>query len=110
MSKFPHGVLTGKQVQDVFNDAKVNQYALPAVNVTNTSTVNAVLEAAAEVNSPVIIQFSAGGCQFFAGKVDLLSLLLCHFDNFLDHVVVMIFGTSSTWNIANLTMTHHVLM
>ena len=52
MSKFPHGVLTGKQVQDVFNDAKVNQYALPAVNVTNTSTVNAVLEAAAEVNSP----------------------------------------------------------
>ncbi len=68
MSKFPHGVLTGKQVQDVFNDAKVNQYALPAVNVTNTSTVNAVLEAAAEVSSPVIIQFSAGGCQFFAGK------------------------------------------
>ena len=68
MSKFPHGVLTGKQVQDVFNDAKVNQYALPAVNVTNTSTLNAVLEAAAEVNSPVIIQFSAGGCQFFAGK------------------------------------------
>ena len=68
MSKFPYGVLTGKQVQDVFNDAKVNQYALPAVNVTNTSTVNAVLEAAAEVNSPVIIQFSAGGCQFFAGK------------------------------------------
>ena len=68
MSKFPHGVLTGKQVQDVFSDAKFNQYALPAVNVTNTSTVNAVLEAAAEVNSPVIIQFSAGGCQFFAGK------------------------------------------
>ena len=68
MSKFPHGVLTGKQIQNVFNDAKVNQYALPAVNVTNTSTVNAVLEAAAEVNSPVIIQFSAGGCQFFAGK------------------------------------------
>ena len=68
MTKFPHGVLTGKQVQDVFNDAKVNQYALPAVNVTNTSTVNAVLEAAAEVSSPVIIQFSAGGCQFFAGK------------------------------------------
>ena len=68
MSKFPYGVLTGKQVQDVFNDAKVNQYALPAVNVTNTSTVNAVLEAAAEVNSPVIIQFSNGGAQFNAGK------------------------------------------
>tara|TARA_B100001758_G_scaffold67442_1_gene56389 strand:- start:479 stop:1546 length:1068 start_codon:yes stop_codon:yes gene_type:complete len=68
MSKFPHGVLTNDQVQEVFNDAKENQYALPAVNVTNTSTVNSVLEAASEVNSPVIIQFSAGGCQYFAGK------------------------------------------
>ena len=68
MSKFSHGVLTNHQVQEVFNDAKKNLYALPAVNVTNTSTVNSVLEAAAEVNSPVIIQFSAGGCQFFAGK------------------------------------------
>ena len=68
MSKFPYGVLTNDLVQDVFEDAKKNQYALPAVNVTNTSTVNSVLEAAAEVNSPVIIQFSAGGCQFFAGK------------------------------------------
>ena len=68
MSKFPHGVLTGNQVQEVFSDAKNKQYALPAVNVTNTSTVNSVLEAAVEVNSPVIIQFSAGGCQFFAGK------------------------------------------
>ena len=68
MSKFSHGVLTNHQVQEVFNDAKKNLYALPAVNVTNTSTVNSVLEASAEVNSPVIIQFSAGGCQFFAGK------------------------------------------
>ena len=68
MSKFPHGVLTGNQVQEVFSDAKNKQYALPAVNVTNTSTVNSVLEAAVEVNSPVIIQFSSGGCQFFAGK------------------------------------------
>ena len=68
MSRFPHGVLTNDLVQEVFEDAKKNQYALPAVNVTNTSTVNSVLEAAAEVNSPVIIQFSAGGCQFFAGK------------------------------------------
>ena len=68
MSKFSHGVLTNHQVQEVFNDAKKNLYALPAVNVTNTSTVNSVLEAATEVDSPVIIQFSAGGCQFFAGK------------------------------------------
>jgi fructose-bisphosphate aldolase class II len=68
MTKFQIGVLTGDLVQEVFKDAKENLYALPAVNVTNSSTVNAVLEAAAEVNSPVIIQFSAGGCQFFAGK------------------------------------------
>lgn len=68
MTKFQSGVLTGKHVQDVFTDAKNNLYALPAVNVTNTSTVNSVIEAAVEANSPVIIQFSAGGCQFFAGK------------------------------------------
>ncbi|MEE2954452.1 MAG: class II fructose-bisphosphate aldolase [Bacteroidota bacterium] len=68
MPKFKKGVLSGEDVQEIFSDAKINQYALPAVNVTNTSTVNAVLEAAAEVNSPVIIQFSNGGCQFFAGK------------------------------------------
>ena len=68
MTKFQSGVITGKHVQDVFIDAKNNLYALPAVNVTNTSTVNSVIEAAVEANSPVIIQFSAGGCQFFAGK------------------------------------------
>ena len=68
MTKFEYGVLTGDAVQEVFSDAKENNYALPAVNVTSSSTVNSVLEAAAEVNSPVIVQFSAGGCQFFAGK------------------------------------------
>ena len=68
MCKFKKGVLSGNDIQDVFLDAKKNKYALPAVNVTNTSTVNAVLESAAEVNSPAIIQFSNGGCQFFAGK------------------------------------------
>ncbi|MAW20769.1 MAG: class II fructose-bisphosphate aldolase [Flavobacteriales bacterium] len=68
MSKFESGVLSGKQVQKVFEDAKQNNYALPAINVTNTSTVNAVLETASELNSPAIIQFSSGGCQFYAGK------------------------------------------
>ncbi len=68
MSKFKHGVLTGEQVQEVFIDAKRNKYALPAVNVTSTSTVNAVMETASELNSPAIIQFSHGGCQFYAGK------------------------------------------
>ena len=47
---------------------QLNQYALPAVNVTSTSTVNTVLETATELNSPVIIQFSAGGCQFYISK------------------------------------------
>ena len=68
MSKFDYGVLTGDKVQEVFADAKKNKYALPAINVTNTSTVNAVLETSSEVNSPAIIQFSNGGCQFYAGK------------------------------------------
>ena len=68
MSKFKPGVLTGDQVQEVFADAKKNKYALPAVNVTNTSTVNAVMETAAELNAPAIIQFSNGGCVFFAGQ------------------------------------------
>ena len=68
MSKFKKGVAFGKEIGVIFEDAKNKNYALPAVNVTNTSTVNSVLEAAARVNSPVIIQFSNGGCQFYAGK------------------------------------------
>ena len=68
MSKFKTGVISGKELGEVFNDAKENNYALPAVNVTNTSTVNSVLETAAKLNSPVIVQFSSGGCQFFSGK------------------------------------------
>lgn len=62
------GVATGKEVQDIFNHAKKNKYALPAVNVIGSSSINAVLETAAELNSPVIIQFSNGGAQFNAGK------------------------------------------
>ncbi|WP_022824161.1 class II fructose-bisphosphate aldolase [Hymenobacter norwichensis] len=62
------GVLHGDEVQALFQNAKANAYALPAVNVTGTNTVNAVLETAAAVNSPVMIQFSNGGAQFFAGK------------------------------------------
>lgn len=62
------GVATGDEVQRIFAFAKEKGFALPAVNVTNTSTVNAVMEAASMMNSPVIIQFSQGGAQFFAGK------------------------------------------
>ena len=68
MSKFPSGVITGDGVQAIFNDAQENEYALPAVNVVGTNSVNAVLESAALVNSPVMIQFSNGGGSFFAGK------------------------------------------
>ncbi|MGL5236872.1 MAG: class II fructose-bisphosphate aldolase, partial [Plesiomonas shigelloides] len=62
------GVITGDDVQKVFEVAKANNFALPAVNVVGTDSVNAVLEAAAKVRAPVIVQFSNGGAQFFAGK------------------------------------------
>jgi fructose-bisphosphate aldolase class II len=62
------GVLTGTEAKKLFKHAKENGFAIPAVNVVNTESANGVLEAAAKVNSPVIIQFSNGGAQFFAGK------------------------------------------
>ena len=62
------GVLFGNDVTKVFEYAKKNNFALPAINVVSTSSINAVLEAAREANSPVIIQFSNGGAHFFAGK------------------------------------------
>ena len=62
------GVATGDQVQAIFQHAKKHGYALPAINVTCSSTVNAVMETAAKLNSPVIIQFSNGGASFNAGK------------------------------------------
>ena len=68
MSKFRSGVLFGDELRALYADAKANQYALPAVNVTGTQTINSVMEAAAKVNSPVIIQFSVSGAQFYAGK------------------------------------------
>jgi fructose-bisphosphate aldolase class II len=62
------GVVTGEDVQKVFAICKENKFALPAVNVVGTDSINAVLEAAAKVRAPVIIQFSNGGAQFYAGK------------------------------------------
>lgn len=62
------GVLSGDDVLKVYNAAKEMGFAIPAVNVTGTDTINAVLEAAKTVNSPVIIQFSNGGSIFYAGK------------------------------------------
>ncbi|MCC4212761.1 class II fructose-bisphosphate aldolase [Leeuwenhoekiella parthenopeia] len=62
------GVATGKEVQAIFKHAKENGYALPAVNVIGSNTINGVLETAAKLNAPVILQFSNGGAQFNAGK------------------------------------------
>jgi len=62
------GVATGKEVQAIFNLAKEKGFALPAVNVIGSNTINGVLETAAALNAPVIIQFSNGGAQFNAGK------------------------------------------
>ena len=61
-------VLTGNKVQELFNKAKANKFAIPAVNVIGSNSINATLETAAKLNSPVIIQFSNGGAIFNAGK------------------------------------------
>ena len=66
--RFAPGVITGDGVSEIFRHANENNYALPAVNVVGTNSVNAVLETAKAVNSPVIIQFSNGGAIFYAGK------------------------------------------
>jgi fructose-bisphosphate aldolase, class II len=65
---FPAGVLVGDAVSEVFALAKAKQFALPAANCTGSNTMNAVMETAAKVNSPVIIQFSHSGGAFVAGK------------------------------------------
>lgn len=62
------GVITGDDVQKVFEIAKANAFALPAVNVVNTDSINAVLEAASKAKAPIVVQFSNGGASFFAGK------------------------------------------
>ena len=66
--KIAPGVVTGDGVQEIFRIAKANNFALPAVNVVGSNSINAVMEAAKDVNSPVIIQFSNGGGAFYAGK------------------------------------------
>lgn len=64
----PSGVITGDDVQKVFAFAKEKSFALPGANCVGTNSVNAVIETAAEINSPVIVQFSNGGAAFYAGK------------------------------------------
>jgi len=64
----PTGVLTGDNVRKLFEYAKENEFAIPAINVTSSSTANAVLEAARDIKSPIILQVSQGGSAYFAGK------------------------------------------
>ena len=68
MDNIPAGVVWGDQLQEIFRIAKANHFALPAVNVVGTDSVNAVMEAAKQANSPIMVQFSNGGAMFYAGK------------------------------------------
>ena len=68
MSRFRSGVLHGAEVAELFNDAQARGYAVPAVNIIGTNSLNATLETAASVGSPVIVQLSNGGAAFYAGK------------------------------------------
>ena len=68
MAKYKAGVLFGDELNALLDDAKQNKFALPAVNVFNTNSINASLETAALVNSPIFIQFSISSAQFIAGK------------------------------------------
>lgn len=68
MSKFKKGVLVGEEVTELLNYANEHNFALPAANIVGTNSLNAVLETASKVNSPVIVQLSNGGSQFYAGK------------------------------------------
>ncbi|KAI0191944.1 fructose-bisphosphate aldolase, partial [Xylaria flabelliformis] len=62
------GVIYGEDVYKLLSQAKETGFALPAVNVTSSSTVVATLEAARDSKSPIILQTSNGGAAFFAGK------------------------------------------
>lgn len=68
MKKYKAGVVFGEELEALLKDAKENEFALPAVNCIGTNSINATLETAAKVNSPVMIQFSNSGAQFIAGK------------------------------------------
>lgn len=68
MGRFRSGVLHGDEVLELYEYANKNKFALPAVNIVGTDSANAVMETAKKLNSPVIVQLSNGGAQFYAGK------------------------------------------
>ena len=68
LKKFKPGVVFGSALKEMYDYANAEKFAIPAVNVIGTNTINAVLETAKDVSSPVIIQFSNGGASFLSGK------------------------------------------
>ncbi|CAJ1441342.1 unnamed protein product [Effrenium voratum] len=62
------GVVSGQALRDLLDHAKENGYAIPAVNCVSSSSINACIEAARKMDAPIMIQFSSGGSQFYAGK------------------------------------------
>ena len=67
MTKINAGVVTGEDYVNLVKACKEGGYALPAVNVVDSTTANAALEAAREAKSDIIVQVSNGGAHFFAG-------------------------------------------
>jgi len=65
------GVIVGDDVLKLFNYAQEHNFAVPAINVTSSSTVVASLEAARDANAPIILQMSQGGAAYFAGQVHI---------------------------------------
>jgi Fructose-bisphosphate aldolase class-II len=70
------GVIVGDDVLNLFKYAQEKNFAIPAINVTSSSTVVAALEAARDLNAPIILQTSQGGAAYFAGKVRLHTILI----------------------------------
>jgi len=68
MVKLKPGVVSGEDYKALIKACKEGGYALPAVNVTGTNTINAVMEAASKNKADVIIQLSNGGAEFIGGK------------------------------------------
>ena len=62
------GVITGEDVHKLFKYASAKGFAIPAINVTSSSTAVAALEAARDAKAPIILQTSNGGAAYFAGK------------------------------------------
>lgn len=61
-------VATPDNYAQMLDGAKAKGFAFPAINVSSSSTINAVLQGLSEAESDGIIQVSTGGADFFAGQ------------------------------------------